>query len=238
LPSYFNAGAKNMDDLKMAIVVARLEKIEKENRRMKRAALAAVLAAACVLVMGQARPAVRTVEAQSYILQDASGSKRAELVLEPGAPGSEPSPVLRFLDGKGNDTLSLSSTRLELAGKADLGPDILLDDAKGTARLDLGLQHNLPFVILNDEKGIVREHMGFSESGEPMLAINDEKAAPRVGLGFSNGRPSVSVMDSRGFSALLGNTTLLTTSTGAQRETSAASLVLFGPDGTLLWSAP
>jgi len=225
-----------MDDLN--VVIARLERVERENRWMKRAGLAGLLAAACVLVMGQARPAARAVEAQSFILQDASGAKRAELVLEAGAPGSEPSPVLRFLDAKGGDTLSMSSTRLELAGKADLGPDILLDDAKGSPRADLGLQHGLPFVVLNDEKGIVREQMGFSEGGEPILAINDEKAAPRVGLGFSNGRPSISVMDSRGFSAVLGNTSLVTTSTGAERETSAASLVLFGPDGTLLWSAP
>jgi hypothetical protein len=215
-----------VDDL--SVVIARLEKVEKENRRMKRAGLAGLLVAVCVVAMGQARPAVRALEAQSYVMQDASGNKRAELVLEAGAPGSEPSPVLRFLDGKGGDTLSMSSTRLELAGKSDLGPDILLDDAKGSPRVDLGLDHSEPFVILNDEKGVVREDMGFSESHEPIFVINDEKAAHRVGLGFTGGRPSISVMDAQGFSALLGN----------ERETSAASLVLFGADGRLLWSAP
>jgi len=81
-----------MDDL--SVVIARLEKVEKENRRMKRAGLLCLLAAGCVLVMGQARPAARAVEAQSFVLQDASGAKRAELVLEAGAPGSQPSPVL------------------------------------------------------------------------------------------------------------------------------------------------
>ena len=225
-----------MDDLN--VVIARLEKIEKENRWMKRAGLAGLLVAACFVVMGQARPAVTALEARSFILQDASGTKRAELVLEAGAPGSEPSPVLRFLDGKGNDTASLSSTRLELAGKSDLGPDILLDDVKGSPRVDLGLDHSEPFVILNDEKGVVREDMGFSETHEPIFVINDDKAAHRVGLGFTGGRPSISVMDAQGFSALLGNTSLVTTSTGAERETSAASLVLFGADGRLLWSAP
>ena len=73
-----------MDDL--SVVIARLERVERENRWMKRAGLAGLLAAACVLVMGQARPAVRALEAQSFILQDASGTKRAELVLEAGAP--------------------------------------------------------------------------------------------------------------------------------------------------------
>lgn len=224
-----------MDDLR--VVIARLEKVEKENRRMKRAGLACLLVGACLVVMGQARPAATTVQAQSFILQDASGTKRAELLLEAGAPGSEPSPVLRFLDGKGGEALSLSPTRLELAGKSDLGPDILLDDAKGTPRVDLGLEHNLPFVILNDEKGIVREDMGL-ERGDPAFVINDEKAAPRVGFGLSNGRPSVTVIDAQGYTSVLGSTPLVTAATGAQHETTGASLVLFGSDGTLLWSAP
>jgi hypothetical protein len=224
-----------MDDLH--IVLARLEKVEKANRTMKRAGLAGLLAGACIVVMGQARPAATTVQAQSFILQDASGTKRAELLLEAGAPGSEPSPVLRFLDGKGGEALTLSSTRLELAGKSDLGPDILLDDAKGSPRVDLGLEHNLPFIILNDEKGIVREDMGL-ERGDPAFVINDEKAQPRVGFGLSGGRPSVTVIDAQGFTSVMGSTPLTTTATGATHETTGASLVLFGSDGTLLWSAP
>jgi hypothetical protein len=224
-----------MDDLN--VVLARLDKVEKENRKMKRAGLACLLTAACIVVMGQARPAATTLQAQSYFLQDASGAKRAELLLESGAPGSEPSPVLRFLDGKGAETLSLSSTRLELAGKSDLGPDILLDDAKGMPRVDLGLEHNLPFIILNDEKGTVREDIGL-ERGDPAFVINDEKAQPRVGFGLSNGHPSVTVIDAEGYTSVMGITPLVTTSTGVQRLTTGASLVLFGSDGTLLWSAP
>jgi hypothetical protein len=224
-----------MDDLH--VVLARLEKVEKENRSMKRAGLACLLAAVCVVVMGQARPAATTVQAQSYVLQDASGTKRAELVLETGAPGTQPSPVLRFLDEKGNDGLTLSSTRLELAGKADLGPDILLDDTKGMPRVDLGLVHSLPFVILNDDKGIVREDIGL-ERGDPAFVINDEKAQPRVGFGLSNGRPSVTVIDAEGYTSVMGSTPLTTTATGATHQTTGASLVLFGGNGTLLWSAP
>ena len=121
--------------------------------------------------------------------------------------------MLRFLDAKGGDTLSMSLTRLELAGKADLGPDILLDDAKGTARVDLGLEHSAPFVILNDDKGVVREDMGFSEHGDPIFVMNDDKRAPRVGLEVAGGHPSVRVMDGAGFpSAVLGSMSLVTTS--------------------------
>jgi len=222
-----------MDD--MTAVVARLERVENENRRMKRAGLACLLASACVLVMGQARPGGSKLQAQEFVLQDASGTKRAELVLEAGAPGTEPSPVLRFVDGKGNEELLLTPHKLELAGKGDLGPDILLDDAKGASRIDLGLEHSQPFLILNDEKGIVREDMGL-ERGEPAFVINDEKATPRVGFGLSLGHPSVSVFDAEGYSAVFGSAPLETG--GVARQTTAASINMFGSDGSLLWSAP
>jgi hypothetical protein len=217
-------------------VVARLEKVEKENRRMKRAGLAIILAAACAAVMGQARPAANAVEAKSYVLLDASGTKRAELVLEAGAPGQEPSPVLRFLDGKGADSLSLSPTRLELAGKSDLGPDILIDDAKGTPRVDFGVEHNLPFVLLNDEKGITRVDMGL-ERGDPALVINDDKATPLIGFGLSQGKPSISINGPDGYRTTIGSQPLLGV-TGATYWSSAASVVLYNNQGKVIWSAP
>jgi hypothetical protein len=225
-----------MDELNLNKVLARLEKVEKENRRMKRARLVLILAAGCATVMGQARPAATAVEARSYVLQDASGTKRAELVLEAGAPGQEPSPVLRFLDGKGSESLSLSPTRLELAGKSDLGPDIIVDDAKGTPRVDLGLEHNLPFVLLNDDKGINRVDMGL-ERGDPALVINDEKATPLVGFGLSQGKPSISVNGLDGFRTTIGSQPLVGV-TGAQYWSSAATMVLYSSDGKVIWSAP
>jgi hypothetical protein len=225
-----------VENLNLVEVVARLEKVEKENRRMKRAGLAVILAAGCVTLMGQARPASTTVEARSYVLQDATGTKRAELVLEPGAAGEEPSPVLRFLDGKGGESLSLSPTRLELAGKSDLGPDIIIDDGKGTPRVDLGVEHNLPFVLLNDEKGIIRVDMGL-ERGEPALVINDDKATPLVGFGLSQGRPSISVNGPDGYRATIGSQPLVGI-TGGTYWSSAASLVLYNNQGKVIWTAP
>lgn len=228
-----------MEDPKLIEIVARLGKVEKENRRMKRAGLALLLVAGCAAVMGQARPAATTVEARSYVLQDASGTKRAELVLEAGAPGDEPSPALRFLDGKGSETLFLSPSRLELAGKSDLmgaGPDIIVDDGKGTARVDLGLVNNLPFVLLNDDKGIIRVDMGL-ERGEPSFVIADEKQTPLVGFGLEQGKPSFSVDGLDGSRATIGSQQLVGV-TGAPYWTSAASMVLYSSDGKVIWSAP
>ena len=56
-------------------VVARLEKLERQNRRMKQAGAVALILAAAVLLMGQA-PATRTVEANEFVLKDSSGTVR------------------------------------------------------------------------------------------------------------------------------------------------------------------
>jgi hypothetical protein len=216
------------------VLAARVERLEKQNRRLKRGALVVLLAAASVIVMGQARP-VTAVGAQSFTLRDASGGKRAELVLESESPRSTPTPTLRFFDEKGNQTLLLSSTRLELAGQSDLGTNIILDDAKGIARADLGLAEDQSFVLLNDAKGVPRIRMELNHD-QPKIALQDAQELPRLGLVIANGEPAVALDDAQGFSAVFGSTSLL--GAGAGRATSAASLVLFGKDGAALWSAP
>ena len=60
----------------------------------------------------------------------------------------------------------------------------------------------------------------------------------RVSLGLTSMGPFIVANDSEGFSAELGSTSLVTTRTGEQHKSSAASLVLFGKDGKVLWSAP
>ena len=50
--------------------------------------------------------------------------------------------------------------------------------------------------------------------------------------------PSVQLIDKEGFETDLGVSSLVTVKTGAQSQTSAASVVLFGKDKKVLWSAP
>jgi hypothetical protein len=50
--------------------------------------------------------------------------------------------------------------------------------------------------------------------------------------------PSVRLIDKEGFQAALGTSPLVTMKTGETHQTSAASVVLFGKDKKVLWSAP
>jgi hypothetical protein len=62
----------------------------------------------------------------------------------------------------------------------------------------------------------------------------DEMASIRA-----NGDGStLTLLDKQGFAAVLGNTGLEITQTGETRKTSAASLVMHGKDGKVLWRAP
>lgn len=61
------------EKLELNEILARLEKVESENRILKRAGLVAVLLASVVFAMAQAKPN-RTIEAEEFVLRDASGS--------------------------------------------------------------------------------------------------------------------------------------------------------------------
>ena len=60
------------------LVMNRLERLEKQNRRIKQIGALALILIASVLLMGQAS-SKRTVEANQFMLKDTSGRLRATL---------------------------------------------------------------------------------------------------------------------------------------------------------------
>jgi hypothetical protein len=79
----------------LAAVVARLEKVERQNRRLRGAGIAVLVLAVAGLLMGQAMPKARIVEAEGFVLKDGAGKVRAELVVDKDGP------VLRLSDENG-----------------------------------------------------------------------------------------------------------------------------------------
>ncbi len=75
-------------------IVERLEKVEKQNRQMKRVALGASLLAVAFAVMG-AQGSPRPVVAERFVVVDANGTERAVLGM------AERGPALRLYDAKG-----------------------------------------------------------------------------------------------------------------------------------------
>ena len=79
----------------LAAVVARLDKMERQNRRLKLAGLVLLVLAAAGLLMGQALPK-RIIEAEKFLVKDRQGKVRAKLEV-----GEHDTPSLFLYDKEG-----------------------------------------------------------------------------------------------------------------------------------------
>ncbi len=203
----------------LEIIEERLEKVERENRQLKRTGLAVLLLAGVALVMGQARP-IRTVEAEKFVLRDWSGKRRATLAVQ-----ADESVSLTLADSTGKVRASLN------VGK--LGPSLDLADPNGKVK-----------ETFSDE-GL----MFFDKASNPWAALWHPENSPRLDLYAANRENRVSLRvieegatlllgDREGYEAALGSTWIEMPQTGQGHRTSAASLLLIGKDGKMLWSAP
>src|SRR2546430_7774933 len=68
-----------MGDERLEAVLRRVEDLEADVRRWRRAAMALVLSAVALTTLGAAVPRGRVVEAQKFVLKDAAGGVRPGL---------------------------------------------------------------------------------------------------------------------------------------------------------------
>jgi hypothetical protein len=137
---------------------ARIVMLESRLRRTRRAMVGGGALFASLLLMGQAAPRARTVEAQAFVLKDSKGRQRAFLGLDGAAV------VLRLEDAKGVPEAVLSEDasgpalrleRHEPAGTlalavGDRGPSVSLLDAEAAVRATLQLEEGDPSLVLRD----------------------------------------------------------------------------------------
>lgn len=104
-------------------VIDRLEKLENQNRRLKQIGAVVLVLAVSFLLMGQAAPK-KTVEANEFVLKDASGRVRGQLLMRLLGPD------LTLFDENGTPLAGL--------GASAYGPGLYLNDEKGKTRALLG----------------------------------------------------------------------------------------------------
>jgi hypothetical protein len=206
----------------LGVLLSRVERLERENRRLKRGALVVLAAIVSVGLMAQTkqtapssaqrrRPPAPTpapagptaVEAQGFILKDQNGHVRAEL----GLTGSSPS--LKFKDENGSALVTLA-----LNSDAPGGPMLLLSDPQHHASVALS----------------VLEHAG------PQLSLTGERADIQVHMGVAPDGTTLELSDKDGFTTSIGNGVVA--KNGQAKNTSAASIVLYGKQRKVLWSVP
>ncbi len=134
---------------------------------------------------------------------------RAGLSLQKGVA------ALDIADEKGRVQLSLSGSSTET--NMTTGPGLTIHDPDGKAFVSLGLS---PLGAGAD------------------LTMHESGGNQSVLLSTFQGKPSLTLTDNEGFSADFGSADLVVPKTGRKESTSAASVVLFGKDKKVLWSAP
>ena len=149
--------------LELRDVAKRLERLEKQNRKLKYAGAAALVLVSAVLLMGQAAPVPETIEARQFIVRDADGKARAVLgVTEAG--GS-----LGLCDADGNARA--------LLGVTETGPTLWLHDADGTTRALLVAAEAGAVLGLHDPNGTLRAVLTIVKEG-PGLLLYDADGKP------------------------------------------------------------
>jgi len=206
------------------IMAQRLEKLERQNRRLIKAGVLALALLFSLVWMGQAPPRKpRPIEADRFILKDPTGKKRAELMMEETGPGL----VLYDFSGK----------RIGRFGAVSTGAGLSLQSAEGGSRLSLVSQAEGPYMLIFDSTGKFRTELGASQRG-PYLLFHDANGSPRAALALDNDQPRLQLSDTEGFTAILGSNPLVTANTQAVQKTNAASLLFFGKEREILWRAP
>ncbi len=244
----------------------RLAKLEAQNRMFKRgAALIAILFIA-FLAMGQSH-SQRVIEATEFVLKDKTGAPRARLYMEDsthpalyfygadnsGIPialkaGDEPSIILNRAGSKEQVLVAANKQFFGIVLYDDKSHRAGLSVQKGDPGLDLFDQDGNPRVSIQafatesairlfDTKRSSSVELANAQGGSA-LEFLDPGGEVTLGLRKQNSGPRLELRDKQGFSAVLGNTSLVVPRTGKTENTSAASLVLFDKDGKVLSSAP
>jgi hypothetical protein len=145
------------------------------------------------------------------------------------------------LGGGGEDASFLTLTRTGYAQQVQL---TVARNLQGLAiyqgeqvRATLGVVDGNPALTLLDKQNKERAAVDFGPSGA-RLVMSDSSGEPRTLLGVSDDKAYLEMSDKQGFKTAIGSTDLITPLTGETHKTSAASIVLFGKDKKVLWSAP
>jgi len=227
-------------------LVNRVEKLERENRWLKRLGFVAFMLAAGLISMGQARGS-RIVEASKFVLKDASGQVRAEL-----GTAEDSSPSLVLFDARGSNRASLD---LNKGGE----PALRFETAMGKPLAELSVAVDSPRFSLFSPKGddgvtvwTAKEggsgllmygpdglRVGLTDRPGKAFALKFEpNGKPKSITEWSLEGPTLQLFDPERWSARFGVTAIRSDRTGETSQTSAASIMLFDKEKNVIWRAP
>ena len=155
-------------------IQTRIEKLERANRRLQLAGAALLIFGAAGLMWMNRYSRNQVIEAQQFILRDASGQTRGGLIVTADGP------ALEFYDAS-------QKLRLNLSISGDM-PNLTLKDGNGTGVLVLADVPAGPGLMLYDRSGNPRAQLDVGKSG-PRLYLEDERGFSTTVGSYFTGDP-------------------------------------------------
>ncbi len=193
-------------------LIVRIERLERQHRRVNLASKVVVVMGSCVFFMAQVKPPSQALEVERIVFRNVSG----QIVGTLGATKHG----LDLLDSQGK-------TRLSLGGFCCVE--------------DNGLMDYTSFNV-HDQKGftsfeVTAQDKFTSVSMAPRPLTKNRTYSP-ISLMVDSSGPVIVVRDETGFFSSIGVTDLLNPKTGETSKTSAASIVMFDKERAAVWKAP
>ncbi|SRR6266581_5136368 len=206
----------------------RVERLERQNNRIKCIGLAILLSVGSGFLMGQVSGGKTVVEAQEFILRDAAGKQLASLGTQKRHDLTL-GPALRFFDSAGK-------LRAEF-GRPDLTEDPSLNLFSGDETLRARLDVQALDIAAQGAHGVAISLMSGAD-GSGGLNIDKANEPTKILLTLApDGSPMLFLGDKTG-KAVMGATALGRSGDLANKRRPTSSLVLFGPNWEHLWEAP
>ena len=209
--------------------VTRLERLERDNRRLKRVAatglaLAAALGVVYAVSCSSAGivPDAERVTAHEFDVADGAGKVRVKIAME-CHPRTICQPSIKMFDQDGKEVTTIGAGTVGVSGGAE------------TATL---LGGHLQFSVSDKgSKPRVTAELGSGTGGGGLLSL-EGSAGGYVRVNANS--PSIELKDSQGYMMDLGAVDLTAVVSGQTSQTTADSIVMFGNDKNhhLIWRAP
>ena len=217
---------------------ARLQRLERDNRRLKAGGVVALSAVLVVFLMGQTAPVPDEIKAKRFTAVDEKGRTRAVLI------GTLTGSSLSLRDDKGNERVSLfvsdggpllifdeEDERLELESSS-----LRLRNKGMSAVLDLGVAGANFYLAHN---GISNTAWLGADSTGTYLNLGDDTGAQRVSIGVTEAGPGLSLFDDKRVErARMGVSQQVNTHTGVEYKRPENSLVLYNAERKVVWEVP
>ena len=142
-----------MQTSQLHTIVLRLEKLEKQNRRFKRAGLCALVVAVAILLTGQAVPRNHTIEAQLFLIKDVNGKMRASLGMDTVADA----PYLKLYDANEKSRVVIEAYPRQ--------PNLWLSGADEKMRAVFATAADSTGLELFDTSGNIRANLQVDQNG-------------------------------------------------------------------------